>query len=342
MSRVFQRDGGWWIDFKDAQGVRHRKKVGPDKRIAREVLHGILGQVARRQYLGIIEESAISFADFAVKVWWERVAPTLKPRTARRWFGVIENHLKDHLKGSLRSINLAAVESYVTLRLAANANPQTVNRELSVLRHMLKRAVRWEYLERDPVGQWPFSKETGYRRQRFLTKDEIDRLLTACAATRATYLRAFVVVALNTGMRRNEILSLTCKSVDWENRVATLTDTKNGETRHVPLNDAAVEALRTLPGDQLFPVKDGHAVSHTFRRAVRRAGIENFRLHDLRHCFASYQAMAGTPMRGLQALLGHKDPRMTLRYSHLSDDYLHAAVNSVNLGGGTWPSASAK
>ncbi len=69
-----------------------------------------------------------------------------------------------------------------------------------------------------------------------------------------------------------------------------------------------------------------------FRRAARRAGITDFRLHDLRHTFASYQAMAGVQTRGIQALLGHKDNRMTTRYSHLADAYLRDAVNRVNIG----------
>ena len=69
-----------------------------------------------------------------------------------------------------------------------------------------------------------------------------------------------------------------------------------------------------------------------FHRAVKRAGLEDLRLHDTRHTFASYQAMSRVQGRGLQALLGHRDPRMTLRYSHLSDAYLRAAVNNVVLG----------
>jgi integrase len=69
-----------------------------------------------------------------------------------------------------------------------------------------------------------------------------------------------------------------------------------------------------------------------FRRAVKRAGIEDFRLHDLRHTFASYQAMSGVAARRLQSLLGHKDPRMTMRYNHLSEAYLRAAVNRVQFG----------
>jgi hypothetical protein len=78
MSRVFQRKGSWWVDFKDAAGRRIRRKVGPNRRVAKEVLDGLLGQVARRQHLGVIEDSAISFADFA-KIWVKRVAPTLRP-----------------------------------------------------------------------------------------------------------------------------------------------------------------------------------------------------------------------------------------------------------------------
>src|SRR5215475_935748 len=73
-------------------------------------------------------------------------------------------------------------------------------------------------------------------------------------------------------------------------------------------------------------------LSMAVRRAVKRAGIEDFHLHDARHTFASYQAMAGTQGRGLQALLGHKDGRMTMGYSHLSDTYLRGAVDRVNLG----------
>ena len=336
MSRVFQREknGPYWIDFKDASGVRHRRKIGRSKRVAREVLDGLLGNVARRQYLGVVEDSQICLADFA-KTWRQRVEPHLKPRTALRWFGIIENHVKPYFKGSLRSITGASVESYVAKRLEAGANPQTVNRELSVLRHIIKRAVRWEYLERDPVGKWPFSKEAAFRRSRFLSQEEISRLLMACEESRSPYLKPFVLVALNTGMRRNEILNLTRRSIDWQNRLATLEDTKNGETRHVPLNDSALEALRSVPvrlDGLLFPFKDDHSVSRAFHRAVERAGIADFRLHDCRHTFASYHAMAGVQGRGLQSLLGHKDPRMTVRYSHLSDAYLHTAVNAVNLG----------
>jgi integrase len=137
-------------------------------------------------------------------------------------------------------------------------------------------------------------------------------------------------------MRRNEILSLNRNAIDWANRIVTLETTKNGERRHVFLNDAALGALRSLPlpidsASCLFPLNPNQ-VSMAIRRVLKRSGIADFRLHDLRHTFASYHAMSGVQGRGLQALLGHKDNRMTMRYSHLSDAYLRDAVNGVVLG----------
>lgn len=333
MSRTFQRSGAWWIDFKDAQGVRRRKKVGPSKRVAKEVLDGILGNVARRQHLGIIADSPVSFGEFVLKIWWERVKHTIKPRTQERWLGIVERHLKPAFPGALRAITRAHGESYVGRRIESEAAPSTINREVTVLKHILSRAVRWEYLSLNPIASLkPLREPSG--RTRFLSVEEIGRLLEACEASQSAYLKPFAIVAMNTGMRRNEILSLDRRSIDWANRLVTLSDTKNGETRNVYLNEAAHEALKSLPpriDGALFPF-GSNQVTMLFVRAAKRAKLEDFRLHDLRHTFASYQAMSGVAGRGLQVLLGHKDARMTMRYSHLSDSYLRAAVNGVVLG----------
>ena len=298
---------------------------------------------------GAVEESKVSFSDF-VKVWSARIMPTLRPKTVTRWTGIANGHLKPFFTGRLRSIELGAVEKYIAERLEAGATPSTVNRELGVLRHILKRACAWKddsgspYLKHYPLANWkPLQEPSG--RTRFLDEDEIERLLKACEESRSAYLTPFVLVALNTGCRRGEILSLTRTSIDWKRRTAKLTATKNGEDRVVDLNDIAFEALNGLPvriDGRLFPFADDAAVSRAFRRAIERAGIKDFKLHDLRHTFASHQVMvAGTTGRGLQALLGHKDARMTQRYSHLSQQYLRDAVNRVQLGA-KQPGAKAK
>jgi integrase len=360
MARLYKRGRNYWMDYLDADGVRCREKVCPNKRVAEEALNARLTDVAREQYVGK-SDTKIGFAEFA-KVWTERITPTLADRTAERWNGLLENHLKAAFKGSLKSITLEAVEGYIAERLALRrpcteckgkklvatekcptcegkgdlpkVMAATVNREISVLRHMLKRAVAWKYIGRNPIEGWKPLKEAPGR-SRFLLPDEVGRLITACEDSRSIYLKAFVLVALNTGMRRGEVLSLTRGSIDWQNRTANLNKTKNGESGHVPLNDTAFAALKSLPtriDGKLFPYADDHAISRSFSRAVERAGLEDFHLHDLRHSFASAHALNGTQQRGLQALLRHKDTRMTMRYSHLTDAYLRTAVNAVNLG----------
>jgi integrase len=198
--------------------------------------------------------------------------------------------------------------------------------------------VAWEYLSRDPLrdsqgqaaeGLKPLREPQG--RVRFLAADEIARLLAACEPV--PYLKPFAIVALNTGMRRNEILSLTRRTIDWTAKTAALSETvtKNGKSRVVFLNEAAFAALASLPtriDGRLFPLGPNQ-ISIAFKRAVDRAEIADFRLHDLRHCFASAHVMSGTPQRAIQSLLGHSDGRMTERYSHVNDEFLKAAIDRV-------------
>lgn len=339
MSRVFRRADAWWIDFNDADGIRHRQKIGPVKRVAQEVLNDVLAKITREERLGVVTESSISFADYATE-WLKTLRSDLKPRTVERWRGIVNGHLIPFFRGSLRAVNVEAAEAYIAKRVAAEASPSSINREMTVLKQMISRAVSKKLLSTDRFrtaqgklidSLRPLKEPPG--RTRYLSLEEIDLLLATC--DRKPYLRAFILIAINTGMRRGEILGLTRQSIDLRNRTVTLTETKNGEARHVYLNDAAFAALESLPrrmDGRYFPPTTPNQMSVQYARACRRAGIEDCRLHDSRHTFASHQAMAGVQSRGLQTLLGHKDPRMTQRYSHLSDAYLRTAVNAVNLG----------
>lgn len=333
MATLFKKNGRWWIDYRDAEGVRVRKPAAATARVAQEVLNHALDKVAREE-IGIID-SKMPFAKFAEE-WSHRVLKTVAVSTAVRWQGIIDNHLLLFFKGNLKSITMARVDDYVAARLEAKATPATVNREMGCLRHMMRRAVTWKHLVHNPIAEWrPLKEAPG--RTRFASLEEIEQSLAACDESRSRYLKPFVLVSLNTGMRRGEILSLTRASIDWSspNPIATIAKTKNGDEGKVQLNETAMAALRSLPvriDGKLFPFRDGGAVSRAFRRACKRAGISNFRLHDLRHAFASYHAPK-TQQRGLQALLRHKDTRMTMRYSHLTDSYLREAVDAVNLGG---------
>ena len=207
----------------------------------------------------------------------------------------------------------------------------TVANELSVLRHLLRLARRWGYIKELPEVILP-EKPTG--RRRYLTEDEIARLLAAGAGSRNPYLETIIVIALNAGMRKGEILGLEWERVDFARGVLVLHQTKNGEPREVPMNQAVYEALTAIAPQAgregpIFRKRSGATwgqIRTAFTSALKKAGIADFRFHDLRHTCASHLVMSGASLKDVQEILGHKDFRMTLRYSHLSPAHLRKAV----------------
>lgn len=169
-------------------------------------------------------------------------------------------------------------------------------------------------------------------RLRYLLPEERELLLQECSGM----LRTIVITALETGMRKGEIQNLTWKDVDFKRRTITLTQTKNAEIRTIPISDTLLPVLQRLyverRGPRVFSKPDGGPYGNwrrSFESACNRAGIEDFRFHDLRHTFASYLVMSGVDIRTVQELMGHKDIKMTMRYSHLSKAHLLEAVNRV-------------
>ena len=156
------------------------------------------------------------------------------------------------------------------------------------------------------------------------------------------HLLAIVKLAINTGMRKNEILGLTWEQVDLAkdlgfNARITLYDTRNGEPRGVPLNKDAVAVLSEIGPDpakregSVFKRANGEdwgQIRTAFEKAVERADLPDFRFHDLRHTCASHMAMRGRPLKEIQEVLGHKPFSMTLRYAHLSPMHLRTAVEA--------------
>ena len=152
---------------------------------------------------------------------------------------------------------------------------------------------------------------------RWLSDDERTALLTACKASDSTDLYPFVLFALTTGARKGEIAALEWAQVDLKRRWAIFPRTKNGEARGVPLTSAVCSLLETRKrsGGRVFSV-DITAAWHT---AIDRAGIENFRFHDLRHSCGSAMVQNGANLAEVATLLGHKNLQMTLRYAHVGN-----------------------
>jgi len=221
----------------------------------------------------------------------------------------------------------------------AKRSPSTVNRYLAALSHVFTIAMKeWGWVEDTPFRRISTLKEPRGR-IRFLSDNERKALLNACK-DHSEKLYTIVVLALSTGARQGEILSLTWKQVDLSRGVITLHETKNGERRVLPLAGHAleqVEALskvRSIHTDLLFPSKQKADkplnIQSIFLRAMETAELKDFRFHDLRHSAASYLAMNGASLSEIAEVLGHKTLEMVKRYAHLSEQHTASVVASMN------------
>lgn len=235
----------------------------------------------------------------------------------------------------IRKLTGAAIAQYERGRVG-QVSAYTVANELTVLRHMLRLAKRWGYVDQVPDVDMPRKPEA---RQRYLEVDELGRLLDACRRSRNPYLAAIVTVAVNTGMRKGEILGLTWERVDLSTSRITLYQTKSGKPRGVPMNRAVYDALVALQptaagrAGLMFARSTDRAwgqIRTAFSTALDRAGIKAFRFHDLRHTAASHMVMRGASLKDVQEILGHSDYKMTQRYAHLSPSHLRAAVDRLD------------
>jgi len=153
------------------------------------------------------------------------------------------------------------------------------------------------------------------------------------------YLHAIVTLAVNTGMRKGELLGLEWEWVNLSTSAITLYRTKSGKSRGVPINQAVYDAIVALESDPdrraslLFKRRDGEAwgqIRTAFLSACKHAGIKGFRFHDLRHTSASHLVMRGASLNDVRELLGHSDLKMTQRYAHLSPAHLRQAVGLLD------------
>lgn len=267
------------------------------------------------------------------------------------------------LLGEIVSLDVERIKSK---RLKAGRTPATVNRDLDRVRSVFSRAVEWGFLPVHPLKSVKRAKGADNSRVRYLSTAEEQRLRKALDdreaerrasrerhnawhATRGTeghpqwpedgytdHLAPLVLLALNTGLRRGELLGLRWENINLQGAILTVPAgiAKSRKGRHVPLNTEAQGVLKRwwqqVPGDGLvFPGPGGGRmgnISTSWEGLAAAAKLEGFRFHDLRHDFASKLVMAGVDLNTVRELLGHSDLKMTLRYAHLAPQKLADAV----------------
>jgi integrase len=281
-------------------------------------------------------QGAPTVADLAARFWTEHVLRQLKPKTQRHTASI----LRLHILPALGDARVPDVQTHALRSLHATLHdrPYQANRVKAVLSKMFALAEYWGWRE---LGTNPARGIKAYReqaRERYLTPEELQRLWDALseverASTHHWRFPMALRLLLLTGARVGEILGLEWRWLDWSRGSARLPDSKTG-AKTLYFSPEAVEVLRAIPRDITNPyvipgTKPGKpyvGLRLTWEHFRRTVALDDVRLHDLRHTYASIAVGDGLSLRQVGALLGHKHPQTTQRYAHIADAVAHAAA----------------
>jgi integrase len=273
---------------------------------------------------------------------YEKVA-IREQKTGQETMARIRFGFADWMNLRLDQITIKAADDWRAGRLKFGKTNSTVNRDFAAIKAVLNRAVSWGVIESNPIAKLKPLKVDKQGVIRYLSEDEDHRLRAALEHTdpRAPYLKPLVLVDLNTGLRKGELLNLKWNDVDLDQRNIRVlgSGAKTSQTRHVHLNSEAFGVLSEMvddceSNDYVFKnPQTGGRLGH-FRRSweglMKNADIkEKFRVQDMRHDFCSQHAMSGTPLNDIRQMAGHADFATTLRYAHLSPDHQKATVERL-------------
>ena len=283
------------------------------------------------------ERKAETLAAFAKRYVHDHVEAHSKPRSAKETKRLLSRHVLPAL-GHVRIKDIQRSD-VVRFHLGMKATPYQANRCLALISHMLGKAEQWGVCANGSTVCRGITKFKEAKRERFLSASELNRLgaaLEAAEVQGVTSLGVSIIRLLAlTGARRNEIESLKWSEVDFERGIIRLEDSKTG-AKVIPLTPAAAVILdgtaRMAGSPYVFPALSGggyfQGLGKIWRAVRKQAGLEDVRLHDLRHTFASFGVAGGFNLPVLGAILGHTQAATTQRYAHLANDpVLHAANN---------------
>ena len=331
MSRLYKRGNVYWYDFS-FNGIRYRESTGKTKRReAEDFLDDKKDEIKNGKCLKVESINDCVVAELASK-YADWVKHQKSYMNSKRFFIQEIVGTFGHLK--VRDLSVLIVEQWQSNK-REQSKPSTVNRITSCLKHMITKGKEWKLVSTETANEIKGIKrlKENNRRLRFLTIEECQTLTDCCQE----HVKPIVTVALHTGMRRGEILNLKWEQVDLKHAFLLLRNTKNGERREVPINTTLEVLFNNVPrgheSEYVFTNKDGRPYSdikHSFTTAVKKAGLVDFRFHDIRHTFASHLVMQGIDLTTIKELLGHKDITMTLRYAHLAPGHKKKAVNTLD------------
>ncbi len=323
----------WYISYM-FKGERIRESISKLKSEAEAALAARKSDILRGRFK-FQKTKKIRFKDYADE--YLDSAKTIKKRSWPRDEASLKN-LKSHFgEMFLSDISYKEIEAYkkkrietvrITKKGEKKPKPATINRELACLKTLFNEAIRSDMVAENPVREVKSFQEQK-KDLRIPKKDELDRL----AKNSCSHLKDILVVALNTGMRRDEILNLRWNDVDFIDDFMFIKETKSGVPRKVPMNDMVRSTLKKIErgNDFIFynpktntRFKD---IKTAFNAACRRANIVDLTFHDLRHVAATNMVMGGVDLVTVKEILGHASIVTTLRYAHPTPENKRRAEN---------------
>jgi integrase len=323
------QDGKWAFDFT-CKGQRIRRTVGLSKQETEQAMWEEQKKIKRDAWGIKGPRKNLLFEDFA-----NEFLELYSKQNKRSWVrdrSAIK-HFNEFFKGKFLSmITPEIIERYRAARKDEKANPSTINRELSCLKTIFNIAILWGKTDFSPAKQirrFPVNNI----REKTLSDEEMRRLVEAAEPG----IKPVLIIALSTGMRRNEILDLKWQNIHFEGKYIFIEYSKSGKTRQIPMNDLIIETLKNVPkvSESVFYNSKKKrnvslfAVRYAFLRACEKAKIKGLRFHDLRHCAASAMVRKGIDLVTVSKILGHSSIIMTMRYAHATPENMKIAINSL-------------
>lgn len=339
MGVIFKKRDRWYIDYYQSDGKRIRRAVSRYKEQAELALKKVEVEMAECKYLDVKKSKEITFKEFAEKFRRKHIRRRNRSYEKQEWF--LDGLIKYFGKRMMHEITVLEIDDYLEHRHEGRS-ASTVNKDLAMLKCMYNRANEWgDMIDYHPAKSIKLLIENN-ERCRYLSDEEQERLLSACSGI----LRMIVLVALRTGLRWGEIVNLKWQQaprsnyVDFEHNTFFVHESlaKSKKSRYVPLAPSVKQALLDYPQRSetgyifVNPKTDKRIVTlkKSFHKALKIAKIEDFRFHDLRHCFASDLVRKGVDLFVVQKLLGHSSPKMTMRYAHLGNNQLREAIRFLD------------
>ena len=336
----YKRGKTWWVSYTAADGTYTRRSAGTeDYAAAKAIEQEQRGAAWRQKELGI--DPPRSFEDVMIEYLGHAQQSQKSFETTQYRVKSLQRHFAGVVMNDLAGKD---VREYSSMRTKAGKSPATINRELAAL----SAAINWCVVEMEwrlpnPVKGRTLKEPEG--RVRWITRAELDSMCRVARKQRfGVMLEDFMRLAVNTGCRKEEMLGLEWRRVDFANRLIYLDGehTKAAKRRSIPLNEGSLAALKSRMAERaehcpatpwVFARKNGAKVtdlSEGFERACEKSGITDFTIHDLRHTCAAWLVSAGVPLIEIRDLLGHSTIQMTEKYAHLAPARVRDAVSVLD------------